>query len=164
MRSGYFCVSPTGRILQVGKQDRLAQKAMLCFWWNFKEILHFEHVSNSAVNVTLYGEKIGSRLGGSCDSLSSLYQSKLCTSATYQSSGTHCCSHQSKYQRAAWVNWISSSSSTCWSRTCAIRPSPVPLNVSPPLRQDLIFFECCRKRVLSGIVLKSNKWDKVGWK
>ena len=58
MRSKNFIVTPTGRIVQVAKQHRLALKVMLCVQCNFKGIIHFELVLNGAVNVALNGEQM----------------------------------------------------------------------------------------------------------
>ena len=48
----------------VAKQDRFAQKVMLCVWWNFEGIInHFELVQNGAVNAAaLYSEQLDDRV------------------------------------------------------------------------------------------------------
>ena len=39
----------------VAKHDRFSQKALLCVWWNFEGVTHFELVPNgSAINADLY--------------------------------------------------------------------------------------------------------------
>lgn len=52
-------IQPGQPALQVAKQDRFAHKVMLCVWWNFEGIIHFELVPNGlAVNAALYTEQL----------------------------------------------------------------------------------------------------------
>lgn len=45
--------------VQVAKQERFGHKVMLCVWWNFEGILHFELVPNGhAVNAELYSAQL----------------------------------------------------------------------------------------------------------
>ena len=44
--------------VKVVKQDRYAQKVMLCFCWNFEEIFHFEPVQNGVVGAKLCNKEL----------------------------------------------------------------------------------------------------------
>jgi hypothetical protein len=55
MRSGFIsspgkqnqCFDPGQVVKPVAKQDRFSRKAMLCVWWNFEGVIHFELVPNN---------------------------------------------------------------------------------------------------------------------
>ena len=43
----------------VAKRDRFSRKAMLCVWWNFEGIIHFELVPNNrAIDAELYSTQL----------------------------------------------------------------------------------------------------------
>ena len=45
--------------ISIPKQDRFGKKVMLCVWWNFDEIVHFELVTNGrAINAELYCQQL----------------------------------------------------------------------------------------------------------
>jgi len=51
-------VSP-GQEFGVAKQDRFGKKVMLCVWWNYQGIVHFELLRDGlAVNATLYTQQL----------------------------------------------------------------------------------------------------------
>jgi histone-lysine N-methyltransferase SETMAR len=48
-----------GQEVAVVKQDRFGQKVMLCVWWNYQGIVHFELLRDGrAVNATLYSQQL----------------------------------------------------------------------------------------------------------
>ena len=68
MRSGFIFPTPDkenqwldpGQVAEpVAKRDRFSRKAMLCVWWNFEGIIHFELVPNNrAIDAELYSTQL----------------------------------------------------------------------------------------------------------
>jgi [histone H3]-lysine36 N-dimethyltransferase SETMAR len=52
-------LDPGQEAYPVAKRDRFSKKVMLCVWWNFEGVIHFELVANNrAINAELYTDQL----------------------------------------------------------------------------------------------------------